>query len=198
MIVLDVETTGLDMKKNSIVSIGAVDFSSPSNMFYKECKIREGSEIDPYALKVNGFTVEQVTDPKKETPQKIIGDFVEWSKKIEDKTIAGQCVYLDMYYLFGSFAAKEVQQFFGYRVIDMHSLAYYDHLLHGFAPPIKDGKSDMSANRIFMYVGIGKEPDPHNALTGAKMNSEAISRMLYGKNLLDEFKEFEIPDYLKK
>ena len=34
MIIVDVETTGIDPEKHSIVSIGAVDFSNPSNEFY--------------------------------------------------------------------------------------------------------------------------------------------------------------------
>ena len=47
MIVVDVETTGVDARKNSIVSIGAVDFENQKNQFYGECKIWEGAEIDP-------------------------------------------------------------------------------------------------------------------------------------------------------
>jgi len=58
MIMVDVETTGVDAKKNSIISIGAVDFSNPQNQFYKECRIWEGAEITQQALYINGFTKE--------------------------------------------------------------------------------------------------------------------------------------------
>ena len=43
------------------------------------------------------------------------------------------------------------------------------------------------------YCGIPSEPAPHNALTGALSHAEVISRLLYGRKLLPEFDEFEIP-----
>ena len=42
-------------------------------------------------------------------------------------------------------------------------------------------------------VVIPEEPKPHNALTGALSHAEVIARLLYGRKLLPEFKEFEIP-----
>ena len=45
MIIIDVETTGLDPKKYSIVSIGAVDFKKPMRTFYEECRIWDGAEV---------------------------------------------------------------------------------------------------------------------------------------------------------
>ena len=41
--------------------------------------------------------------------------------------------------------------------------------------------------------GIPEEPQPHNALTGAKSHAEVISRLLYDKKLLPEFELFAIP-----
>ena len=61
MIVVDVETTGLYPNKNSIVSIGAVDFLNPVNTFYQECRIWRGAKISDQALEVNGFTKKQIT-----------------------------------------------------------------------------------------------------------------------------------------
>ena len=49
-----------------------------------------------------------------------------------------------------------------------------------------------------MYVGLPPEPKPHHALTGAKVEAEALSRLLFGKILLKEFAHYEIPKYLKK
>jgi DNA polymerase III epsilon subunit-like protein len=65
MIIIDIEASGVDYKKHSIVSIGALDFSNPTNRFYGECQIWPGAHIMDEALKVNGFTKDQITDPNK-------------------------------------------------------------------------------------------------------------------------------------
>ncbi|GIU68698.1 MAG: hypothetical protein KatS3mg001_548 [Candidatus Pacearchaeota archaeon] len=53
-----------------------------------------------------------------------------------------------------------------------------------------------SLDEILKYVGLSSEPKPHNALMGAKLSSEAFSRIIYGKNLLKEFEEYSLPFYL--
>ena len=57
MIVTDIETTGTNPDKHSILSIGAVDMNSPDNRFYAECKIWEGAHIDQTALEINDITL---------------------------------------------------------------------------------------------------------------------------------------------
>ena len=58
MIIIDVETTGLDPERCSLVSIGAVDFSCPERQFYGECQAWDGAEVSADALAINGFTKE--------------------------------------------------------------------------------------------------------------------------------------------
>ena len=40
--------------------------------------------------------------------------------------------------------------------------------------------------------------ETHNALEDCKLEAEAISRISYGKNLIQKYNKFSIPDYLKK
>jgi len=54
----------------------------------------------------------------------------------------------------------------------------------------------LSLDEIAKYAGLKEEPRPHNALTGAKFEAEAFSRIVYGKPLLPEFKNYEVPKYL--
>ncbi len=81
MIVVDVETTGLDPRKHALLSIGAVDFLNPKKQFYGECRMWEGAEVfmgDEYytcALNINGFTEEQIHDPTKKSVQQLIQEF---------------------------------------------------------------------------------------------------------------------------
>ena len=45
MLIVDVEASGTEYHKHSIVSIGAVDFERPERQFYGECKIWEAVDI---------------------------------------------------------------------------------------------------------------------------------------------------------
>ena len=45
MIVIDIEGSGVEYAKHSIVSIGALDFDNPTNRFYGECRIWEAADV---------------------------------------------------------------------------------------------------------------------------------------------------------
>lgn len=196
MIVVDVETTGLDLQKHSIVSIGAVDFSSPENQFYQECRIWDGAEVSQEALEVNGFSEEEVRDPHKKTLEEIIKEFFKWVEKVPEKTIAGQDPAFDKGFLQASAERCGIEWKLGHRTVDLHSICYFHHLKRGLTPPVKEGRTALNLDKITNYAGLPDEPKPHNALTGAKMETEAFSRFVYGKSLLEEFEEFPIPNYL--
>ncbi|MBI5065216.1 3'-5' exonuclease [Candidatus Woesearchaeota archaeon] len=198
MIVVDVETTGLSPEKNSIVSIGAVDFANPENQFYGECQVWDGAEIDDFALKVNGFTEEQVKDLSKKSLNDLVSEFLIWTEKFADKTIAGENPSFDTGFLEDSAKRYDLNWPFGYRIVDLHTLSYSNYLSRELQPQIKKNKSDLSLNKTLVYVGLPEEPNPHNALIGAKMEAEAFSRIICGTNLLKEFEQYKIPVYLKK
>lgn len=198
MIVVDVETTGVDFKKHSIVSIGAVDFSNPLNNFYQENKIWFGAEVDPIALQINGFTEEQITDLSKKTLKENITDFIEWSKFIEDITLAGENVArFDAMFLKDSADRYGIEFSFGIRSVDLHALSYVNHLEKGIEIPLNKNRTNISSDTTFTYVGLPEEPKPHNALIGAKMEAEAFSRLIYGKILFKEFQKYPLPQYLR-
>lgn len=196
MIVVDVETTGLDSKKNSIVSIGAVDFLNPLNQFYEECRIWREAEIVQKALEINGFTEEEVRSPNKKTLEKTIKEFAEWLKHIKDITIAGENPFFDRDFLYNSAERYGIDLNIGHRIIDLHTLCYSHFLKRGIPSPKRNKRSDLNADGVFEYVGLPMEPRPHKAITGAKMEAEAFSRLIYGKPLLEEFEEYPIPNYL--
>ncbi|MEM3455540.1 MAG: 3'-5' exonuclease [Candidatus Micrarchaeia archaeon] len=196
---MDVETTGLDPKKNSIISIGAVDFSNPKKQFYRECRPWEGAIIEETALSVNGFKRDSLFDPNKPSLKEAISEFLSWLLKSENQTLAG--------HNFGSFDSKFIQAAIeiynlNYRIqsrsVDLHSICYADHLRKGIAIPMKWNKANITSDYVFNYVGLPEEPHPHIAITGAKFIAESFSRLIYGKILLDEFKKYKIPSHLKQ
>ena len=195
MIVLDVEASGVNYEKHSIVSLGALDLKNPSNQFYDECRIWDGAHIDDEALEVNGFTKEEITDPSKKSEGELIKAFLSWANEIDDHTLAGQNVSFDRDFVRLACERAHVDFPFAYRTIDTHSLAYMHIVKRGMEPPF-DGlkrRTALNLDAVLNYCGIPDEPAPHNALTGAMSHAEVISRLLNDKKLLPEFEEFEIP-----
>ncbi|MGC8533344.1 MAG: exonuclease domain-containing protein [Candidatus Parvarchaeum sp.] len=198
MIVIDVETSGTDPYKNSILSIGAIDFSNPERQFYEECQIEKDKEYTEEALNVNGFKKEELTSPKKKTLENVLNEFFEWMKPLEDKTIGGHNVNFDAGFLNYSFKRYNINFSFGHRVLDTHSLVYASLLSRGLKIPLKNEKTNINSDYVFNYVGLPSEPKPHNALNGAKMEAEAISRLIFGRKLLNEYYNYDVPAYLSK
>ena len=194
MIVVDIECTGLDWDKHSMVSIGAVDFDDSKRQFYRECKIWEGAELSPRAMEVNGFTEDQVRDSNKPTPGEVLEEFIAWAKKGNDLILAGQnLANYDVQFLIATAKRYDITYPFDHHTVDAHAVCFADMLKKGLTPPVQRKMSKVQLNYIAEYVGMPPEPDPHNALNGAKFAAEALSRLMLGKNLLDEFKIHPIP-----
>ena len=198
MIIVDIEASGLNPQKHSILSIGAVEFSNPENQFYEECKMWKGAEVDPKALEVCGFTREQIYDARRKSVKQVLQKFVNWVAKISEQTIVGQNPNtLDIPILMASLNREGIDWNPGHRTIDLHAVAYYQMLKRGVVPPMKERRTDLNLDKILTYVGLPTEPQPHNGLTGAKMEAEAFSRLLYGKSLLKEYVKYKVPEYLR-
>jgi len=194
MLVVDVEASGTEAHKHSIVSVGALDLSNPSNRFYEECRVWDGAHIMDEALKVNGFTKEQITDPKKQSEANLIHTFMQWSDSLKERTLAGQNVSFDRDFLkYACERAGHTDWPFAFRTVDTHTLCYMHMVNRGLQPPVANRRSALDLDAVLNYCGIPEEPTPHNALTGALSHAEVISRLLYGRKLLPEFDTFEIP-----
>jgi len=197
MIVLDIETTGTDPRRHAIIEVGAIDFDHPENFFNERCQIWDGAETDLKALEINGFTLDEIQDQTILTQKELISRFLIWTDKIEDKTIAGQNVDFDINFLNESSKRCGLNFSIGKRKVDQHSLVYAHFLKRSISPPLKDGFSDLNSDLIMNYVGLASEPKPHRAINGARFEAEALSRLIYGRGMFDEFSGYAIPDYLK-
>src|SRR5207245_10181313 len=99
MIIVDLETTGLDPERNWIASIGAVDFFNPSRTYYKECYVADETIISEESLKVTGFTVQSLRDRTKPSAQFLTKDFFNWCDIAAVKLLAGEELWLDASFL---------------------------------------------------------------------------------------------------
>lgn len=194
MIVVDVEASGTEPHKHSIVSVGALDLDNSTRQLYEECRIWDGAHVMDEALVVNGFTLEQIKDTKKQTEGELVHKFISWAMEVQDRTLAGQNPSFDRDFLrFASERAGHTDWPFAFRTVDTHSLCYMHMIKRGVTPPQEHQRSALDLDAVLNYCGIPREPEPHNALTGAKSHAEVISRLLYGKKLLPEFEQFAIP-----
>lgn len=193
MLSIDVEATGTNYEKHSIVSVGALDLNAPQNRFYGECRVWDGAHISEEALEVNGFSEEEVTDKQKQSEGELIKSFLKWSKQVPERTLAGQNVSFDRDFLKTAAERAGINWPMAHRTIDTHTLCYMHMVKRGIEPPIENSHSALDLDAILNYVGIPEEPQPHNALTGALSHAECISRLLYNKKLLEEFDKYPIP-----
>jgi DNA polymerase III epsilon subunit-like protein len=194
MIAVDVEASGVNYEKNSIVSIGAIDLEDSTNQFYGECRIWEGAHINDEALLVNGFTKEEITDEFKQTEGELVRAFMAWSEDVALRTLGGQNVSFDRDFIKTACEREGLNWDLPHRSIDVHTLAWMHMVKAGITPPVDEQRrSKLNLDAALVYCGIPEEPQPHNALTGAMCHAEVISRLLYDKKLLPEFEQYDIP-----
>ena len=195
MLILDIEASGTEYHKQAIVSIGAVDFNEPERRFYGECKVWDGAHINPEALEVCGFTEPEVTDKSKKTEAELITEFLEWTQHMGDRTITGQNPSFDRDFTKAAAERAGLPWDLAYRTLDTHTMCWMHIINRGETPPIDEQhrRSALNLDAVLNYCGIPEEPQPHNALTGALSHAEVTSRLLYGKKLLPEFEQFNIP-----
>lgn len=195
MLIVDVETSGLNSDKCSILSIGALDLENPTKRFYGECGVWDGAHISDEALEINGFTEEQARDSSKKSEAELITEFLEWSQHLSNRTITGQNPSFDRDFLQSAAQRAKLSWDLAHRTIDTHTLAYMHIMKSGKGEPLdtQHRRSNLDLDAILNYCGIPDEPMPHNALTGALSHGEVTSRLLYDKKLLPEFEQFNIP-----
>lgn len=194
MIVLDVEATGLDPERDSIVSIGALDIDNPTNRFYGECRVWDGAHIHEEALAINGFTKEQLEEESKQTEKELVQAFLIWAvRSVEDRTLAAQNVSFDFSFVESACDRANLEFPFAKRTLDVHSLVWMHMTTNGAVLPIEHHHSAISLDTALRYCGLPSEAKPHNALTGALAHAEVISRVAYNKVLLPEYSTFPIP-----
>jgi DNA polymerase III epsilon subunit-like protein len=196
MIIVDIEASGTDPQLHSIVSIGAVDFNDPSNRFYEECRIDDDRSYTDEALQVNGFSVEEITDQGKQTVPELLNRYFAWAQKIPDKTIAGQNVDFDKLFINESCKKHQLPNRIDKRIIDLHGLCYAKHLALKIEIPLVDESSGLNTDSILKFTGLEERLGAHNALNDALLEAEAFSRLIYGKNLLAEYRPLSVPAYL--
>lgn len=130
---LDVETTGLDEKKNDIIQLaGIVEIDSEVMESFKlVCQPFDYEAVEPSALEVHGMTIDQIKEFP--TPQeaykaliKILSKYIDRYDKFDKFTPAGQNVPFDTGFL-KQFFLKNGDVYYGswfnYQHVDLMSFS---------------------------------------------------------------------------
>lgn len=184
LIVFDIEGSGsvpgsTPYESGSIVSLGAVDYNTKDE-FYEECKVMDGRSYDDYALKINGYTKEQIFDIGKQSVLELV-------RKFEGFCASHQ---------------SEITAAWGDYDLKMLNAAYLHYGLENGLPGkylnLKNvskaiaGKSKPGLSNTAVKLGIPPEPYPHIGINGARLAAEVTSLMLFGKHLYGEYEAYPV------
>lgn len=204
MIVLDIETSGVDFLKCGIWQIGAVDLESGEE-FLQEARIDDSDEIlnvgvKKPVLEVIGKTEEELRDKSKQTQEQLLDNFFEWSKNRELQNFVCQNPWFDIGFLRLKAGKYGLVMPSNFKAFDLHTLAqlkFFQLNKHFSIDKSKKG-SDFGLSKILYFCGLKDKRGFHNALEDCKLTAECFYRLVYGKNFLKEYSDFNVPDYLKR
>ena len=209
MIVVDLETSGLDKVKCGIWQIGAVDLSTKEE-FFQEARIDEGDFVHKEALLVIGKTEEQLRDRTRQTQKQLLENFFRWYSKRKNKIFIAQNPQFDFSFLDIKARKYGLKLPFGYRAIDLHSLAMFKYMEIKGKFLMEKEDSGMGLSGIIEFCGlrdprviVGKgkiiqKGKSHSAIGDARLEAECFSRLVFGKGFFPEYSKYPLPTELRK
>lgn len=195
LLVVDVETTGLNARACSILQIGAVWLiGGPEHPaceeFSTDCRAFEGAVIEPKALEVNGCSEGRVSNPVLSTEGEALADFLTWLNLCMGDC-PGQVILAGLNPSHDRAFLNEAHKRAGlpgripfpHRTLDLHSLAVSYALTSGAPVPDKGLYTDA----IYELLEMPPEPRPHVAIAGARAEAEAFRVLLGLPSLFDRW-----------
>ena len=183
ILVVDLETTSLDSKRGSILQIGAVWLMGTEGEITFDCRMWEGAEIQPKALERNGCTEARCMNPALMTESEALVQFFKWIKATSSSDgevsfmLAGLNPFFDRGFLLQAWVRAGMSKAtfpIRHRLLDLHSMAVEHALKIGEPVPSRGFYTD----EIYALLDMPPEPKPHTALTGARMEADAIHQLL--------------------
>lgn len=171
-IVVDCETGGLDPAQNPLLEIGAVDLETLETFRIGMIPWNDAQTCTKEALEINGIDYTKWVSFKSGnyTPQHAMYEFNHWLEGRE-LLLAGHNPSFDLKFLNWNFVMADLKNPFGYRTIDLHSVAY----AWCESKNISHGK--LTSDEIYKLLGIPEEPRPHKALIGAVWEAMAFLKI---------------------
>ena len=134
-----------------------------------EIKPVDGKEMHPRALSINGYNPDKWENWELGTTMEM---FLDWIMKTDEQTLAGHNPSFDRDFCNHAFEETELPFLFNHRTVDLHSVAYAKFLGNGMKC------TKLYSDRIYQLLQMPTEPKPHNALTGARMEAQALRLLI--------------------
>ena len=184
LIIFDIEGSGsvpgsTPYESGSIVSLGAVDYNTKDE-FYEECRVMDGRSYDDYALKINGFAKEQIFDSGKQSVLELLRKFEAFCASHRSEVIAA----------WGDYDIKMLNAAYSYYGEPIVLPGKYLNLKN--VSKAVAGKSKPGLSNTAVKLGIPPEPYPHIGINGARLASEVLSLMLFGKHFYEEYEAYPV------
>lgn len=193
MIVLDIETSGINPEKHGIWQIDALELENPNNNFLEEGRIDNEDEITDDSIKVHGKNEEYLRNINNQSQKTLIETFFKWSKNTTIITAVCQNPHFDLGFIKSKAGKYGLINPLHHRAYDLHSIASLKYYQVNGRFLIEENHSGMGLTKILKFCGIEDRRKAHNALEDAKLAAECFSRLAYGKSHLPEYNRFSIP-----
>ncbi len=163
IIIVDLETTGLDSEKHEIIEIGAVKINAGETFEVKIHPMRI-KDADPKALQVNGYKKENWSEAF--MPKLGLMLFNEFVGDNEPYFMSYNATF-DWGFLQKAYADHKTKVPFHYHRLDLMTIAW-DRLPDGAA---------LSLKKVCEYLALSPEPSVHQALNGALCALEVYKKL---------------------
>lgn len=176
LLIIDLETSGLDAETNGIISIAAKLYDSDRKLLtsYNANCNPEGSEIDLGALKVNRFSIANIESFRSE--KDIIKTFCDWllGLKVQGELVlGGHNPHFDLGFIKSKLRKHGISGFdqaVSYRVIDTATIGRF-LVLTGLISNVK-----VSLKELAITLGIEYDASKHHS---AEYDVDLTAKLLF-------------------
>lgn len=166
LIVVDVETTGLDPKKHDIIEIGAIKVDQQTlieiERFEVKIPILRNENVTERAMEINGYDA-KVWQAEAINPIDAVYAFLDFAV---DGVLISQNITFDYGFLKEFYSRFRLLDTMDYHRFDIPTISWF------LQPDLKS----VSLNAVLGNLGLDPEPLPHRAINGAELALKVLRK----------------------
>jgi DNA polymerase III subunit epsilon len=177
LLVVDVETGGLDPKVNALLEIAAKHL--PTGKVFHVYIIPEG-ECHPGAIAINGLTGERLASLGAIPESRAMGEFAEWLMSLGAYLWTGANPKFDWGFVDAALRRCGIECKLDYHTYDIQSVAVLHHMQGKITLPMRHGVPSPKVDSLVAAYGIEqlRMDDIHGGLVDVQMEVEVALRQL--------------------